>query len=162
MNRMTLEELADRTEVLELMYAYCRFADRGDAAGMVGLFTPDCSINLFAGEDRIIHGPRAYEEALAPLLGKVTAGTHFIANPEYVFPAADEAILHVYMYSWQRFAADMELPDRHRMGRYEVRAVRSRDGWRLRDLRLIVAGEHGGDRECEHAVRPWPIRFEPR
>jgi hypothetical protein len=162
MSRLTLEVLADRTEVLELIYAYCRFADRGDAAGMAGLFTPDCSINLFAGDDRIIYGPRAYEDALAPLLGKVIAGTHYITNPEYDFVGADEAILHTYMYSWQRFEAGMDLPDRHRMGRYEVRAVRTADGWRLRDLRLIVAGEHGGDRECEHAGRPWPLRFEPR
>lgn len=160
--KLTIEAIADRTEILERLYAYCRHADRGDAAGMAAQFVEDCAVDLFPDAERIVRGSSRYRDSLVPLLGKVVAGTHYISNPEYEFTGPDEAMLHTYMYSWQRFVPDMKLPDRHRMGRYEVRAVRTEEGWRLAALRLIVAAEDGGDRQGEHVGRPWPFRLEDR
>jgi hypothetical protein len=156
---MTVDEIVDRTEIMDLMIRYCRAADLGDAAGMAAVFADPCEVRLFADQGQVFRSPTAYREALAPLLGKVQAGSHYVGNAEYWFDGDGSAVVHCYMYSWQRFVPDMALPDRHRMGRYELLVTRQECGWRIVSLRLIVVGEDGGNRLCEHVDRPWPPVF---
>lgn len=153
-------ELFARADIMDLMHRYCRSADLGDVEQMVGCFAEDATIDLFGGAPGgMLHGSAALRELLAPLLGKVLAGSHYLANPEFRFTGADEAILHCYLYSMQRFAPGTDVPERHRWGRYEVRARRQAGGWRIQDLRLFAASESGGDRAAEHAGRPFPAVF---
>lgn len=155
----SVSELFDRQDMLEVMYRYCRSADVGDAGLMVACFTEDCTVSLFADEARVIRGSQALHDLLSPLLGKVLAGSHYITNPEFTEYAADQAVLHCYMFSSQRFHADMALPDRLRWGRYEVRFRKGEDGWRISDLRLFAVSESGGDRQGETDGRVWPPSF---
>lgn len=154
-----INELFDRQDMLEVMYRYCRSADVGDPALMVACFTQDCTISLFADEARLINGPQALYDVLAPLLGKVMAGSHYITNPEFTEYGSSQAVLHCYMMSSQRFHPDMDLPDRLRWGRYEVRFRRDDEAWRIRDLRLFAVSEAGGDRLRETDGRDWPPTF---
>ncbi|HET9694635.1 MAG TPA: hypothetical protein VFP48_09620, partial [Steroidobacteraceae bacterium] len=62
-------------------------------------------------------------------------------------------------YSWQRFKAHPVAADCHRYGRYELRVVRTSEGWKLSRLNLLSAGEYGGSRLGEQFGRPWPPQF---
>lgn len=157
---MTPDELVARAEIADLMHAYCRAADAGDVEGMVGCYADDCTSNLFGDAlDRTLHGNGAVRDLLQPLLGKVTTGSHYLSNFSYDFAGPDECAVVIYMYSHQRFADGLDVPERERWGRYEVRARRIGGRWLIQDLRLFVAHEHGGPRTAEQVGRAFPPRF---
>lgn len=75
------EEMADRLAIRELVDAYASCADRRDAAGQMGLFTPDTHFVVYmdakaATPSQELHG----REALAPVfenLNSYRVTTHF-------------------------------------------------------------------------------------
>jgi hypothetical protein len=157
----TVRRLADRVDILETMYAYCRHADQLNGDGMSALFTEDCVANFVpGGEDTILRGRRALNDFLNMALGVTVSGSHHIANAELIFETPDQVILHCYMYSWQRFTGFPVTADCHRWGRYENRFVRTPAGWRMDRLKLISAGEYGGARIGEQLGRPHPPKFD--
>ena len=156
-----VRELKDRNDVLETMYAYCRHADNLNADGMVGLFTEDCIINYVALDENLaLHDKAALRAMLVEYFQGSVSSAHYITNPELTFEASDRVTLHAYMYSWQRFKDHPATADCHRWGRYENQFVRTPDGWRLRRMRLLSAGEYGGTRIGEQFSRPFPPVFE--
>jgi ketosteroid isomerase-like protein len=153
-----IRRIEDRTEILELKYAYCRAADLLDADGMCDTFIDDCVVELVPG--LILRGRAEFREMLTTYFPHSVSSQHHITNEAVVFESADEAILHTYMYSWQRFKTHPAAADCHRWGRYEDRAVRKAGGWRFTHLRLISAGEYGAPRIAEQFGRPFPAIFE--
>jgi uncharacterized protein (TIGR02246 family) len=159
---MSLEQqirrLADRTDILETLYTYTRYADRLDPDAMVTLFTEDCIVSYIQGQP--MHGRRALHEMLSTYLPNSTSSIHYLSNTQVLFEGDDAAIVHTYMYSWQRFKTYPVTADCHRYGRYEIRIIRTAEGWRFTDMRLLSHGEYGGSRICEQLDRPWPPIFE--
>ncbi|NWG52841.1 MAG: nuclear transport factor 2 family protein [Hydrogenophilaceae bacterium] len=154
-----VRELKDRADILDLKSAYCRYADELNAAGMLSTLTEDCEVTYVPGEG----GPMrraALTEMLAAYFAEVTSSWHMIANPEFHFETPDRVALKAYMYSWTRFKGHPAAADAHRWGRYEDLFVRTPNGWRIAQLRLLSAGEYGGDRIAEQFGRPFPPRFE--
>ena len=88
------------------------------------------------------------------------SSAHYITNSELIFESSECVTLHAYMYSWQRFKNHPAVADCHRWGRYENQFVRTPEGWRLRRMRLLSAGEYGGTRIGEQLSRPFPPAFE--
>jgi hypothetical protein len=163
---MSLEQvirrLQDRVEIQELMYCYCRHADLLDAASMTALFVDDCVADFSPGDEAgFAQGREALRDFLSSALERTLSGSHHIANIELVFESEDLVNAHMYMYSWQRFVGYPVIADCHRWGRYEIRFVRTADGWRFSRLRLFSAGEYGGARFGEQLGRPWPPSFAP-
>lgn len=157
----TLQELKDRTDILEVAYAYCRHADNLDAEGMIAQFTDDCIVNYVASDDGMaMRGKDALRRMLTDYFQSSASSAHYITNAEFRFEGADRAVMHCYMYSWQRFKGHPATADCHRWGRYETQFVRTRHGWRMSRLRLLSMGEYGGDRIGEHFARPFPPRFD--
>ena len=156
-----VRRLADRVDILETMYAYCRHADQLNGDAMADLFVADCVANFIpGGEETMLRGQAALRSFLNGALGGTVSGSHHIANAELVFETPDRAILHCYMYSWQRFTGFPVTSDCHRWGRYENRFVRTPEGWRMDRLQLLSAGEYGGARIGEQLGRPFPPRFD--
>jgi ketosteroid isomerase-like protein len=155
----TVRELKDRVDILETMYAYCRHADNLDGDAMADQFVDDCVASFSpVGEDLTFRGQAALRGFLNGALG--VTGSHHIANAELIFDTPDRVTLHCYMYSWQRFTGFPVTADCHRWGRYENQFVRTAQGWRLRRLRLLSAGEYGGARIGEQLGRPFPPVFD--
>ena len=156
-----VRQLKDRVDILETMYAYCRHADLLDGDGMADLFTPNCIANFVpGGEDTILRGQAALRAFLNGALGVTVSGSHHISNAELIFETPDRVTLHCYMYSWQQFTGFPVTSDCHRWGRYENQFVRTPQGWRMRRLMLLSAGEYGGARIGEQLGRPFPPVFD--
>jgi ketosteroid isomerase-like protein len=156
-----VQELKDRTDILETMYAYCRAADNLNADGMVALFTDDCVVNYVVTDEALaMRGKQALRNMLVEYFASSTSSSHHIANAELIFETPDRVTMHAYMYSWQRFKGHPAAADCHRWGRYENQFVRTDAGWRLRRVRLVSAGEYGGARIGEQFSRAFPPRFD--
>ena len=156
---VTVQRLQDRVDIHELLYRYCRYADTLDAAAMASLFVEDCEADFMNGQEPIFRGRKQLLEFFATALQDVLSGSHHITNVELIFENADAVIAHTYMYSWQRFKNYPTTADCHRWGRYELRLVRTPEGWQYSRLRLFSAGEYGATRFAEQMARPWPPRF---
>jgi SnoaL-like domain len=156
-----IQRLVDREEISELMARYCRHADLLDAAGMAACFTDDCIVAYVPAS--MAPPARSRQELLGFLnayFPNSVSSSHYVTNVELIFDTPDQVTAATYMYSWQRFKTFPAAADCHRYGRYELRIVRTDDGWRFSRLNLLSAGEYGGARIAEQFGRPWPPRFE--
>jgi len=161
---MTLDDrqirrLIDRTDILETMYTYTRHADRLDWDGMVAMFTDDCVVSYIEGEPPMV-GRAALHEMLSIYLPNTVSSIHYLSNSQVLFDSDDVATVHTYMYSWQRYKPYPVMADCHRYGQYEIRMVRTQDGWRFTHMRLLSHGEYGGARIAEQMNQPWPPVFK--
>lgn len=149
-----VRRLSDRVEIEALMARYCRHADQLDADGMAACFTEDC----------VSYAPQPGKVALLAFLRAWLPGTrsstHYVSNFELSFEDADAASVHCYMHSWTRRERYPAIADALRYGRYELRAVRTTQGWRFSHIRLITAGGYGGVPIGEQFGRPWPPHWE--
>jgi ketosteroid isomerase-like protein len=136
-----LRELVDREQIRALKYAYCRYADALDIAGMVSGFTEDCRINFVPDGSQERRGRDEVEAFYAKAQSVVSSSSHHLSNMDVVFLGPDRAAMHSYLYSWQRFVGYPEVKDRHRWARYEDVFVRTPNGWRQSELLYLVAGE---------------------
>jgi len=157
----TVQRLQDRLDIQELLAGYCRHADLLDAQGMTAYFTDDCVVAYVPPQMAPpFRGKKALLDFLLGYFPNTVSSSHHIANVELLFDTADQVTGHTYMYSWQRFKTFPAAADCHRWGRYELRLVRSQQGWRLSRLQLVSAGELSGARLAEQFGRPWPPQFE--
>lgn len=156
-----IQRLQDRLDIQELLAGYCRHADLLDAQGMASYFTDDCVVAYVPAEmGAPLEGKTALLDFLLGYFPNTVSSSHHIANVELLFDTADQVTGHTYMYSWQRFKTAPAAADCHRWGRYELRLLRSKQGWRMSRMRLVSVGELGGARIAEQFGRPWPPRFD--
>jgi ketosteroid isomerase-like protein len=157
----TVQRLQDRVDICELLYAYCRHADRLDIDNMTSAFTDDCVVAYVPKEMApAFHGKAALKKFLSEYFPNTISSSHHIDNVELLFDSNDQVTGHTYMYSFQRFKTFPAAADCHRWGRYELRLLRTAAGWRLSRMQLVSAAEYGGARVGEQFGRPWPPRFE--
>ena len=154
-----LNRLESRNEITEHLYSYCRYADLLDPEGMVKHCTENCVVSYGSGYPPLV-GKAELKAMLTKFFPNSASSQHMISNPEIIFESDNEAILHTYMYSWQRFQGHPQRSDTHRWGRYECRVVRSGEGWLFSHMNLVAAGEYGETRIGEQFERPWPPRFD--
>ena len=155
----TIQRLQDRVDIQETMFAYCRYADQLDIEGMVAQFTDDCVVTYVPNEIPPFRGKGALRGFLSDYFPHSVSSSHYMTNVEIQFDARDVVTVYCYMYSWQRFKTHPAAADCHRFGRYEMRALRLADGWRISHMTLLTAGEYGGTRLAEQFERPWPPTF---
>ncbi len=151
-----LAHVEARTQIIDLMHSYCRAADRLDAPAMLAHFADECWVSYVIGEAWMNRA--ALAAMLDTYLPNTVSSQHMITNEEIIL-GGDEAILHTYMYSWQRYRDFPMRADTHRFGRYECRVVRAPQGWRFTHMQLVSAGELGEPRIGEQLHRPWPPVF---
>lgn len=155
-----VQELFDRTDIVDLMYRYCRGADIKDIEEMCSVFTEECEYDLGHGPDMVRRSRAELVEMAKPMVGKVFSGSHYISNAEVVFESRDRALLYCYMASWQKLEPAFGGGNVHRSGRYEALCVREAEGWLFKAFRLVVAGpDLISQREAEHVRRRWPPQF---
>ena len=139
-----LQQLVDRTDIIEAKHAFLRAADACDPDRMVAAFLEDVTISYDpAGEPT--QGRQAARDWYAARLGHVVASSHHASNFEIHFDDADTALLCCYLYSWQRFDDYPATVDRHRWARYRDIWIRREGTWRQSSLTCLVAGEYCSD-----------------
>jgi len=153
-----IRRLTDRTDILEALYTYTRHADRLDWDGMVSMFTDDCIVSYVEGEP-LMAGRAKLHEMLSTYLPNTVSSIHYLSNTQILFDSDDAVTVHTYMYSWQRYKPYPVMADCHRWGQYEIRMVRTPEGWRFTHMRLLSHGEYGGARTAEQMNQPWPPVF---
>jgi hypothetical protein len=145
MDRETrLQQLIDRTDIIELKHAYMRAADACDPDRMVANFAPDVTAS-YDPKGPLIEGREAVRAWYAARLTSVVASSHHVSNFEVSFDDPDTAQLRCYLYSWQRFDDYPVTADRHRFARYLDTWVRRDGKWWQSTLVLLVAGEFSSD-----------------
>lgn len=155
-----LRRLQDRVDIIEMIHAYCRYADNLDAERMSSLFTDDCVVSYVPlTVAQPVRGRSSLNGFFQRYFPESVSSSHYVSNIELLFDSADTVIAHTYMYSWERRKGYPVHADCHRYGRYEMRIVRATGQWKFSHMRLLSMGEYGGTRIGEQFGRPWPPQF---
>jgi hypothetical protein len=125
-----LEAAADRLELAELLHRYAWAIDSGDWGLLAQVFTEDAeadfsSVGQYVEGEATTRGRDAIVAWLRSALAPFPDVLHFLSN-QLVELQGDRARTLTYMHV-------LHLP---MGGIYHGEAVRTRDGWRLRRLRL--------------------------
>lgn len=132
-----LRELVDRQEIADLLHDYCRFLDVNHPEQVAALFTEDCVADYGVGLG-VIHGRAALEKGVARSMATFEATHHHLSNIQLCFEDDGSVRGTSYIYAWHRRSADE--PDQHLWGEYHDRFVRTPEGWRIAERRLLAAG----------------------
>jgi hypothetical protein len=133
--------LADRTEILAGLAAYCRLADLNRPEEQTAVFVDDCRASYGAG--RWIDGRDALTAALRRSLAAYAATSHLLGGAEVEFTGDDRAAVQTVVHAWHRRADGG--PDVVLYGRYVDEWVRTAQGWRIAVREFRVAGATGRD-----------------
>jgi hypothetical protein len=127
---LTLNEVADRIAIDELLARYCRAIDTGDWDLLDTIFTPDAVLDYTSSG-----GIRGTYVAVKPWLAKVlplfAVRQHYVTNREITIDG-DAATSVAYLYNpMGRRRDDGGLDLFFVGGTYRDRWVRAGDGWRI-------------------------------
>jgi 3-phenylpropionate/cinnamic acid dioxygenase small subunit len=141
---MTVEEMLDKQEIVELLYRYATALDGRDWPALAAVFAEDgvadyTSLGLPACE-----GPDAIVAACRQTLIGFDATQHLITNPT-VDLAGDPARARCYFQAQHRLAGAPGGDNYIVAGTYEDEVVRSPDGWRIARRTLIPTWFDGND-----------------
>jgi len=102
MNQYSIERIADRMAIQDVMYKWCRAIDRLDSDGMRAVFHPDALDN---------HGP--YTGGVEGLIEwirerhkPIPFSSHQVSNMLIEFATPDLALVETYVRALQRYPAD--------------------------------------------------------
>jgi ketosteroid isomerase-like protein len=145
---VTLQELADRQAIVDLIHAYCYHFDQNEPEAVAALFTAGATID-YGPEAPRITGADAIAATIAGGLNTIFASTsHHVSNISIIFDGPDRASGITYLYAWHRYRDGS--PDGHLWGRYHHRFERTPAGWRIDDLVLRAAGTVDFHRSTMH------------
>jgi hypothetical protein len=101
-NDYSPERLADRAQIQDVMYRWCRAVDRLDEDAIRGVFHPDAIDN---------HGPfvGGVEDLIVWLTGRhrtIPFSMHLVSNMLIEFAGKDSALAETYIFAALRYSAD--------------------------------------------------------
>jgi ketosteroid isomerase-like protein len=143
-----LQELLDRRELEELVFAYCRHFDLNEPELVAALFTEDALVDYGPEFPNIVGAAKIGETIAVGLEQTFEATSHHVSNIQLVFDGPDRVTGHTYLYAWHRYRDGS--PDGELWGRYEHRFERTAAGWRIAGLRLTAAGAKDFHRSTMH------------
>ncbi|MGH2727172.1 MAG: nuclear transport factor 2 family protein [Actinomycetota bacterium] len=141
--RPSLEEIADRLAIDDLLDAYAAALDTKDWGSLRTLFTPDAIVDYT--EEGGVRG--SIEDAITwfqTTLASFTASQHFVTNRR-VKVDGDEASVHAYIFSPLGVpSGDGALTLVFAGGFYEDVLRRTADGWRFAARTIRASWFHAG------------------
>lgn len=146
----TADGLADKSEIADLIHAYCYHFDRAEPEAVVDLFTDDAVIDY--GPDvppmtgKAVFGPMIAQG----LAERFSATSHHVSNIVIRFDGRQAATSVCYLYAWHRYrdgGGESEL-----WGQYHHRLERTSEGWKIARLTLCAAGTRDFHRENMHPI----------
>jgi ketosteroid isomerase-like protein len=136
-----LQELLDKQDIAEVLFAYCANLDRMDLEALAALFTEDCVVD-YGPEPRLqSHGADALRRDLARMWRWARTSHHLsnvIVTLEHdgLGAGATSSVI-----AWH------ERPDGSTatmMGQYQDRLVHDGDRWRIARRRQVLTGNDAG------------------
>jgi enoyl-CoA hydratase len=131
--------LLDRDQIQELLFAYCRYADVNDPAGLATCFTEDCVARYGPGPPSI--GSEARRLQAERDLALFDATSHHLSNVSIEHLDSDRAGAESVFYAWHRLAGSEEVWEL--WGRYRDVLMRTADGWRIAERTLLMTDQRG-------------------
>jgi SnoaL-like domain len=139
---LTIQEMADRVAIRDLVEAYAHCADRRDAQGQMSLFTADTHFVMYmnAKDSRPTQELNS-REALAPVfaeLNKYDATTHFLGQSTIFTLTDDRATGETYCLAHHVTVDDRERRLMLASLRYLDSLVKVEGAWLFAERRLYV------------------------
>lgn len=145
-----LQNLIDRSEIADVIHAYCYHFDRNEPDAVSALFTADAVVD-YGPEFPAMHGIDTIAPAIARGLRDTFAATsHHVSNIVVTFDGADTAHSVCYLYAWHRYHADV--PNSELWAQYHHDFRRTKDGWKIAALTLRAAGTKDFHRSKMHPI----------
>ncbi len=146
----TLDELIDKSDLCDLIHAYCFHFDRAEAESVIGLFTSDALIDY--GPDV---PPMSGRETFGPMIERgltdlFAATSHHVSNISIEFDGPDAATSVCYLYAWHRYRDRAETSEL--WGQYHHGFRRTAAGWKISRLVLYAAGTKNFHRKNMHPI----------
>ena len=127
------DALADQAAIARLTHDYCWALDTKDWEALRDVFVPDVVAHL----SRELHGVDAVIERISGALGPLDDSQHLVATHR-IDVEGDTATGRCYLQA-QHVRRGTEGGDNFMVGgRYEDRYVRTPEGWRIAERRLVV------------------------
>jgi hypothetical protein len=155
-----VQELVDREQIRELVYAYSHFADTANSE-ILDLFTEDCVFDLgpgaggtIKGRDRLAAFLRGeYESPPGEIFGGrvIRRTSHHNPNVTITFQGADTAELVTSLAAWHLLDDGSEPV---LWGYYDDVVVRTEQGWKFKNRVFRVYGDDGFSIEWNPGLRP--------
>lgn len=146
----TAQALLDKTEITDLVHAYCYHFDRAEAGAVVSLFTNDAVID-YGPDLQPMTGPAEFGPMIARGLSELFAATsHHVSNFMIRLDGADEATSVCYLYAWHLYQKDAK--ESELWGQYHHAFRRTPEGWKISRLMLRAAGTRNFHRENMHPI----------
>ncbi|HEX4506849.1 MAG TPA: nuclear transport factor 2 family protein [Alphaproteobacteria bacterium] len=101
-NDYSPERLADRAEIQDVMYRWCRAVDRLDVAGIRGVFHPDAIDN----HGPFVGGVDALIVWLTDRHRGIPVSMHMVSNILIEFAGPDSALVETYIFATLRYSAE--------------------------------------------------------
>lgn len=133
-----LQRLLDREQISDLIYAYCTHLDLNEPERVAALFTEDCVTDYGAALGGPTHGRDRLERGVARAMAGFEATSHHVSNIRLEFESDDSARSVTVLYAWHQLPGDQ--PHQHLYGQYHDRFVRTPDGWRIAERRMLITG----------------------
>ena len=134
----TLDALASRQAIHDLMMAYCRAVDRGDQGSLLALFHPDATI-----VSGLVNGPaEAFAgQLIAHVTGQLASCSHSVAN-EWIEVNGDQAVAESYVIAFtlsEGEDARQAIVGGRYLDRFERRPHHGNDGeWKFRERVFVM------------------------
>ncbi|MFI7111683.1 nuclear transport factor 2 family protein [Nonomuraea sp. NPDC050227] len=136
-----LQELADRTAIVDTVIAYATALDARDWETLGALFTDDACWE-YSGSGERLRGPEAIIARISASVERFDATHHL--NGNHVATVHGDEAEHTCYYQAQHVR--LGLPDGEKFlagGRYDDRLRRTPDGWRFTHRRITSVWSEG-------------------
>lgn len=144
-------ELVDRVEIVTLMKSYCLFFDTKRAADLAALFTHDARIDYGPELEPVIGSKKLKEMVEAGMSTRFESTNHQISNEIVTFTSEITAIGTSHLYAWHKYFDSAVIG--HLYGGYRYHFTKTKEGWKISDLKLFASGTDGFHRETMHDFR---------
>ena len=144
-----LQRLIDERDITWVLTEYCRTLDRMDLPALARLFTADCIVEYGPDERLRSRGAAALAQSLARMW-RWARTSHHLSNVQIELDGSEAARAISYVYAWH------ERPDGGTaviMGQYHDRLLRTAEGWRIAERRMLMNG-------CDQGFKVDINRFE--
>lgn len=133
---MNVQDVADQIDIGNLLTRYCRAVDSKDWTLYRSLLTDDAHLD-YSAASLFVGGPDDAVEYLTRHQESISVGMHYVTNVESRV-GGDAASVVAMWFNAVALPRTEGITFFH--GRWHDELVRSESGWRIRKLRLEVAG----------------------
>lgn len=146
----TLEGLMDKSDIADLIHAYCFHFDRAEPEAVIDLFTTDALID-YGPDVPPMSGHAEFGPMIASGLANLFEVTsHHVSNIAVQFDGQDTATSTCYLYAWHRYQGRSEPSEL--WGQYHHSFRRTEAGWKISRLVLYAVGTKNFHRENMHSI----------